>query len=529
MDVGRWYRDNDGQEFRFIGLSNDESVGIFSDGDKTLQKSLSEFQDMPKETKLFRFFAKGGITASDLLEARSFFGETEWNKLTKQDRIQSAKYLKRTGKIGYKKGGKLPEPLPEQEESQEYYASMQYDEGGSLPDWVLDKITHYDIIVVAKSKPSSDRNGWATSVTFNTRVEAESEKEAKQKGLEQFKKLYPYELVDFINVLADTSAILPDMPIPDMPVGIEFADGGQVDKFYEVKEEYEDGKLIYRGQYAEGGDVQDVQKIKNSIQEGELILRAGKSYGRKLSADELSSIRESVNRERKKIGLEETKYAEGGKVEMKILPKYKEQFDIFLKEKNVNPINAIYSEDDDIYYYTFENEEEREKIFIEFDSSLYDEMAKGGKLPIVRTQFEEEEFEYEDGGILADMSNREKAKVFAFLDEYTKSDEVTTWWDFFGYTKEQGDEIEKGWAKSRGYMGKGGKITKYDDGAFSGYKMNRDGKDWFIIKGKNYDNGKVQWNVYANSVDGANWIDGFGKKYSAIYYIRNIYTNPDSQ
>jgi hypothetical protein len=80
---------------------------------------------------------------------------------------------------------------------------------------------------------------------------------------------------------------------------------------------YLDGLKMEKGGYmAKGGeivtDAADVQKIKNSIQEGELILRAGKSYGRKLSAAELESVRKSVNNSRKKIGLGETQYASGG-------------------------------------------------------------------------------------------------------------------------------------------------------------------------------------------------------------------------
>jgi hypothetical protein len=126
MDVGRWYKDNSGQEFRYIGTSNDESIGLFSDGEKTFKKSLSDFENVPKEKKLFGFFKKGGITANDLLEARSFFGEGEWKKLTREDRIKSARYLKRTGKIGYKKGGKINQgDLPD-------FISMQYDKGGKM-------------------------------------------------------------------------------------------------------------------------------------------------------------------------------------------------------------------------------------------------------------------------------------------------------------------------------------------------------------------------------------------------------------
>jgi hypothetical protein len=77
-------------------------------------------------------YAKGGrITSLDLLEAREFFGEDDWKKLSKQDRINSAKYLKRTGKIGYKKGGKI-KPSNEPMESQEFYSAMQYDKGGDV-------------------------------------------------------------------------------------------------------------------------------------------------------------------------------------------------------------------------------------------------------------------------------------------------------------------------------------------------------------------------------------------------------------
>jgi len=72
--------------------------------------------------------------------------------------------------------------------------------------------------------------------------------------------------------------------------------------------------------------------------------------------------------------------AKGGKVEMIVLPKYKNKFDKFLKEKNVKPIGFYYSEEDNKYYYTFNNESEREKIFIEFDNSLYDKMNIGGKV-----------------------------------------------------------------------------------------------------------------------------------------------------
>jgi hypothetical protein len=57
--AGRWYSDNKGGEYRFIGQ---DSAGnsLFNDGEKTITKSLEDFEDSPKEKKLFKFFEKGG-------------------------------------------------------------------------------------------------------------------------------------------------------------------------------------------------------------------------------------------------------------------------------------------------------------------------------------------------------------------------------------------------------------------------------------------------------------------------------------
>jgi ribosomal protein L39E len=106
-------------------------------GDEKLSMSdLHKLEKMGGKTaqrahlaETLRSFKSGGITPVDMLEARQFFGDAEWSKLSRKDKINSAKYLKRTGKIGYKKGGKLPEPPME---SQEYYASMQYVGGGKF-------------------------------------------------------------------------------------------------------------------------------------------------------------------------------------------------------------------------------------------------------------------------------------------------------------------------------------------------------------------------------------------------------------
>ena len=81
MTPGRYYQDNKGQEFRFVGES--EGKLLFKDGEKVISKSEEDFEDMPQEKKLFKFFRVGG--------------EME---------------------------------MAEPEESQEYYASMQYAKGG---------------------------------------------------------------------------------------------------------------------------------------------------------------------------------------------------------------------------------------------------------------------------------------------------------------------------------------------------------------------------------------------------------------
>jgi hypothetical protein len=58
MTAGRWYKDNSGKEFRYIGESQGKL--LFNDGEKLVSKSEEDFEDSPKERKLFGFFADGG-------------------------------------------------------------------------------------------------------------------------------------------------------------------------------------------------------------------------------------------------------------------------------------------------------------------------------------------------------------------------------------------------------------------------------------------------------------------------------------
>ena len=62
MTAGRYYKDNSGNEFRYIGES--EGKLLFKDGEKIITKSHEDFEDAPKEKKLFGIFADGGETAA---------------------------------------------------------------------------------------------------------------------------------------------------------------------------------------------------------------------------------------------------------------------------------------------------------------------------------------------------------------------------------------------------------------------------------------------------------------------------------
>ena len=59
MIAGRWYKDNQGKEHRFIG-EDSEGRALFSDGERVSAKSLEDFESDTKETKLFKWFKEGG-------------------------------------------------------------------------------------------------------------------------------------------------------------------------------------------------------------------------------------------------------------------------------------------------------------------------------------------------------------------------------------------------------------------------------------------------------------------------------------
>ena len=58
MTPGRYYRDNKGEEYRFVGESDGKL--LFKDGETVVTKTESDFEEEPREKKLFKFFAEGG-------------------------------------------------------------------------------------------------------------------------------------------------------------------------------------------------------------------------------------------------------------------------------------------------------------------------------------------------------------------------------------------------------------------------------------------------------------------------------------
>lgn len=61
MTVGRWYRDNTGEELRYIGKSDVTGEHIFSDGTKRVTRTEQDFEGKKaKESKLFGWFEDGG-------------------------------------------------------------------------------------------------------------------------------------------------------------------------------------------------------------------------------------------------------------------------------------------------------------------------------------------------------------------------------------------------------------------------------------------------------------------------------------
>jgi hypothetical protein len=89
MVVGYYYNDKNGENLRYVGSdSRDEKMGIFKSGDKYIQKPYNDFEQEPKNNKLFGFFGNGGympkgtsrkLTVAE--KAEEMVGRNTWKTL----------------------------------------------------------------------------------------------------------------------------------------------------------------------------------------------------------------------------------------------------------------------------------------------------------------------------------------------------------------------------------------------------------------------------------------------------------------
>jgi hypothetical protein len=183
-------------------------------------------------------YGKGGrITSLDLIEARQFFGEDDWKKLSKEDRINSAKYLKRTGKIGYKKGGKVSQPAPQPMESQEFYSAMQYDKGGEMKSKWYVVSAKYDKVV---------------SKGFN------SEEEAKKSMYELYEKNKDFSLAT--RKMADGGMMAEGGRVRSKYI-VTYDDGDDISKVWVYANNEQDAKEQALEEYSDIKDIISVEKM----------------------------------------------------------------------------------------------------------------------------------------------------------------------------------------------------------------------------------------------------------------------------
>jgi hypothetical protein len=142
MIPGRWYKDNSNKEFRYIGESQGKL--LFNDGEKIIQKDEEDFEDAPKEKKLFGFFEEGGETEEgvDLFEDYDDIPDNVQEILQKYD-FEDADYrtLEKAKKdvetVGYTFEYSLDGTAYDLRKIGEKGKSEEYAKGGEI-DWGAD-------------------------------------------------------------------------------------------------------------------------------------------------------------------------------------------------------------------------------------------------------------------------------------------------------------------------------------------------------------------------------------------------------
>lgn len=140
--------------------------------------------------------------------------------------------------------------------------------------------------------------------------------------------------------------------------------------------------------------------------------------------------------------------------------------------------------------------------------------------------YEEDVYDYDDtyseGGKIKPKFDSSRFDIEFFMQdaEDGKDDDFPYEQYYFGDYEQNGHTYEITYYPRKKLLfalENGGLIKLYENEGRSGYKINKDGKDYFIIKNIG------SFDVYVNSVEKENFIQGFKKKYAAIYYIKNFY------
>ena len=167
MDVGRWYPDKSGEEFKYIG-EDMKGKSLFNNGQKVIYKDLEDFEPEPKEKKLFKFFRMGGALKEDFLEDIAEMHDDikeitlkDGSKITHDELMEAHQFL-------------------EPDETQEYYASMQYGKGGTFDS----KVESISKKLVGKPVPKQYRK------EYGSRYDKQDADEAARRIVGNMRKLY---------------------------------------------------------------------------------------------------------------------------------------------------------------------------------------------------------------------------------------------------------------------------------------------------------------------------------------------------
>jgi hypothetical protein len=316
MTAGRYYKDNSGQEFRYIGESQGKL--LFKDGEKVVYKQESDFEDAPEEKRRFGFFEGGGKTQSKRYKVNVYYGGEMEDEEFYTDSLDEAERASQGGEhseiydnhkkefveIEYAKGGKLPETI-----------------GGYKIDFSK---WREDVIATIEVEPNS-----APYEPFYLKGVGKTEKQAFQnleKAYNSMKKssyvvtfsidnsrwikskpISAYTEEQASNILYESASMEGDVSILQIDK-ISMADGGMMAKGGGVGfTPYGETKGIYKVYYKSDGKPQtEIWETK------EMAVNTAKRYSSPQMAEEFSNVKVFDEDGAEVDYMSEAKYEDGG-------------------------------------------------------------------------------------------------------------------------------------------------------------------------------------------------------------------------